>query len=281
VSQGLFGRYQWTDNSMGTTSASEVGARLVLSKSFRADALTASTSVSYLSLTRPLGDAGPAGDDQITVHGTLGWNHDISREWTFAADGGAVAVIPQSGNGKSQLLPVASATIAYYPTWGSGRLVVSRAVAPNLLIAQNTLTETAVATGWLPLPWMREDPTNPTFSVATTAGVTRTRLIDNAAGDTLAAYDDLIGDVALNWSPRKSVNLAFRYQLIWQSTATDQIVGATTINGFVRNTVLIQFYGRWPERLAADVPIRQTLRVDRSNLAPVGGAGADNEGGGR
>lgn len=287
LSQALTARYDRTSASgAGVSRGSEIGARLGLDKSFRFDALSGTIGASYLTLERPTLGTMIARDEMINARGSLMYRKDVSRYWTAIVDAGAVGVIPAGGMGKTQVLPVGGASLAYYPAWGTASIGVRRDVAPNLLIAENTLSDSAVANAWLPLSWGGKDPRDPEWSVQGTLGYARVRLIQTETGTTVQGFDDVLGDVALNWSMRKNAQFTFRYQVIWQSADTAAVMNdALPLFGFVRNTVLVQFTGRWPERLAVEVPVRQTLRVDRSNITPVGeeipgqnGAGATGGG---
>ena len=40
--------------------------------------------------------------------------------------------------------------------------------------------------------------------------------------------------------------------------------------GFTRDTLLLSVVGRWPEQVAVKVPNRTSMRVDGSDLTPVG-----------
>jgi hypothetical protein len=289
LTQDLTARYDRTNAgaAAGVQTGSELGARLGLDKSFRYDAVSATVGASYLTLSRPLGTGMNQEDRLLNARGTIMGRRDLTKGWTGVVDVGAVGVIPTNGVGKTVVLPVGGGSLAYYPAWGSASLSVRRDVNPNLLIAQNTLSDSAVAAAWLPLPWGTQDASSPEWSIQGTVGASRTQLIDSNNGTVVQGFDDLLGDVALNWNVRKNAGFSFRYQVIWQSSDLSAMGGALPVFGFVRNTVLVQFFGRWPERLAVEVPVRQTLRVDRSNITPVGeeipgagGAGATGGGSG-
>jgi hypothetical protein len=277
LTDALLARYDRVNASSGITSGKDVGLRLALDKSFRYDALTLVGGATYVSLDQPPG-ATTSSHQLVNARTSLMGRRDLSREITGVLEGGAVDVIPTNGFGPSTLFWVGSVQAAYFPAWGTATIGARRDVTPNLLIAQNTLAESASANCWLPLPWLRDDPQNPQLTFQATLGVARTQIIDNSTGKTVEGFDDLLGDVAVNWQIRKNAELTFRYQLIWQSSDLSAMT-PLPVFGFVRNTVLVQFVGRWPERLAVEIPIRQTLRVDRSNLTPVGEEGSSGGGG--
>ena len=268
--QGLSARYGRVNaGGNGVSSGDEIGARLGIDKSFRHDALSFLANASFVQLHQPT-DAGTLNYDLVNARGAAMYRRDLTRDWTFAAEAGAVDVVPTDGRAPATLFAVGSAQLGYFPAWGTANLSVRRDVSPNLLIAQDTVSEGAALTGWLPLPWLRSTPADPQLTFQTTIGYSRIRLIDPTTGTTAQAFDDVLGDVAVNWNVRKNIGLTLRYQLIVQNAPAEEALGPLPIYGFTRNTVLVQFFGRWPERLAVEVPVRNTLRVDRSNLTPIG-----------
>jgi cobyrinic acid a,c-diamide synthase len=100
-----------------------------------------------------------------------------------------------------------------------------------------------------------------------TLGAQRTRLIDTSTGDIESGFDVFAGDVAVNYVPMDGVTMSLRVQHLRQ--IADESADMEVL-GYVRNTVMISIAGRFPERLAAEVPMRASLRVDRSNDTPVG-----------
>ena len=157
--------------------------------------------------------------------------------------------------------------LTYFPDWGTATFQAHRSVLPNLFIAQNTLTDSASASCWLPLPWLRDNPAEPRLTIQATLAGARVQLIDTTQGAAVSGFSQVLGDVAVAWNLRQALGFSLRYQFIHQGADTTALNG---LNGFNRSTVMLQFAGRWPERLAATVPIRQTLRVDRSNVTPIG-----------
>lgn len=252
----------------GVSTTSQVTGHMSFDKAFRFDALTITGAAQYLWLTRPIAGAmGDFSDNQAVLRALGMYRHDIGREWTAAAEVGGVAVIPTSGTSKTALVAVGSLQLGYYPAWGTANASIRRDVAPSLLLAQNTITDSVTVHAWLPLTWWVKDPTHPDWSIQGTIGYAKVRLLDSVMGEAVSGYGDVLGDIALGWSMQRNAQLTFRYQLVVQSA--DQAV-PLPVTGFTRNTILVQFTGRWPDRLAVEVPVRDTLRVDRSNVTPVG-----------
>jgi len=266
LTQGTIARFDQSDiETLGRTRSAELGETLGADRSWRADALGVELGASYLLLSRPEG-AMQVSDDQLNVRGRLSWRRDLSRHWTSVVDGGGVLVVPTGSGGKTTVEPTIGGQLAYFPNWGTASLQARRDVTPNLFIAQNTVTNSAGLSCWLPLPWLRTDPTSPRLTVQATVGAAHVQLIDATAGTIVSGFDDILGDVAVAYNIRHALGVGLRYQLLWQSADPNL---PTPVFDFTRNTVLVTFFGQWPEREAAKVPIRSTLRVDRSNVTPI------------
>ena len=99
------------------------------------------------------------------------------------------------------------------------------------------------------------------------ATMVRTRLIDTSTGDIESGFDVYAGDVAVNYVPHDGVTIALRFQHLRQ--VSDESAGMEVL-GYVRNTVMLGIVGRFPDRLAGEVPLRSSMRVDRSDTTAVG-----------
>lgn len=264
--EGATVRYDKTEQNASASTGIDLSARLGLERTWKRDALTVSVAPTYLQLTRP-GAGVDIEDDQLNLHVDAIWRRDLTRLWTGSLDAGATAVLPTTAGGRSTVQPTFGGQVAYFPDWGSATFQAHRAVLPNLFIAQNTLTDSASASCWLPLPWLRANPMEPRLTVQATLGGARVQLIDGTQGEILSGFSQVLGDVAVAWNLRQAAALTLRYQFIHQG-----VDGTSTadVHGFNRSTVMLTFSGRWPERLAATVPVRQTLRVDRANVTPIG-----------
>ena len=194
------------------------------------------------------------------------WRRDFGLRWTLALDAGATAVIPFQDVSPS-IQPTIGAQLGYFPEWGSAGVSIRRSVAPNLFIQENTITDSAIVNAWLPLPWFTPDPMLPRFSVAGSAGITRTQVISRDTGEPTGAFDMLGADAALNYHPMEGFVVTARYQYLDQRISE---AGDAAVFPYSRHTVMISVGGRFPYRLAAEVPQRETLRVDRRNATPVG-----------
>ncbi len=267
--QGATARlFQTDDQTLDSTSQGyEIGGSLGLDRSWRFDAVGLNVGTSFVSLERVTPGMTEA-TDQMNAQATLSWRRDLTVRWSSMVDGGVITLVPLDEGDEVVIQPTIGAGVGYYPNWGSAGVQVRRSVAPNLLIAQNTVSDSAIANAWLPLPWLTDDPMLPKLSTQGTLGFSRTQIIDAGSGELQSGFDVVSADAALNYAPRAGMSVTLRYQYVLQDGAEDAVLGE--VFGYDRHTVLLSFYGRWPERLAAEVPLRASLRVDRSNLTEVG-----------
>ena len=284
VSETVFGRWTATQDTdlmvAVTTDSYEAGASLGTDHTFGHDTVGLDAGGSFLYLKRidPFGtQMGNRLDQQANPFGTISWRHDINKQWSFDANGGAVLVNPvgtdpdnPGDKRRSSVFPTLGATVAYSEPWGLATLNVRRAVAPNLYIAENTLDEGATATIAMPLPWLDETPhvRNPKLVGLGTIGVERSELIDPERGGTLGAFNVAHVDVGVGWTPTPGQTYGLRYEFVYQngdSTAT------MIIPSYWRNTLIFTFALRYPDHVAGQVPRRtESFRSDRSDLAPTG-----------
>jgi len=204
--------------------------------------------------------------DQLDLDLVGSWRRDFGPHWTALLDAGVRGIVPLDDQHDPVLQPTVGGQLGYFPHWGNASLSVRRAVAPNLYLARNTVTDVAVASAWLPLPWLAPERARPTLSVQGTAGVQRARLID-ADGTLASGFDLVTGDLALTYAPREGLAVTARVQHLRQLGASGAVMD---IFDYDRTTVMISATGRFPGRMAAEIPIRSSLRVDRSDVTPVG-----------
>ena len=234
-------------------------------RTWRSDAVGADLTGSFVSFSR--GDGTRGADQLFNIRAAGQWRHDVSRRWTSNIDGGLVVVAPISRNGDSVVVPIIGGQIAYAPQWGSASISVSRSVVPNLFIAQNTVADTVTAAVNMPLPWLSAERARPHWSTVGAIGFARSQLIDTERGRLASSFNVFNADLALQYAVSEASGLALRYQFIRQSGNADSL---TIIQGYARNTVLLAFTYRFPARQAARFPNRTSLRVDRSDITPIG-----------
>lgn len=306
VSQTLFGRWTATQDAdpmiAVTTDAYEAGLTLGGEHTFNHDTIGLDAGASFLYLKRldPFGtQMGNRLDQQFNPRGNVTWRHDINKQWSFNANGGAVYVNPigtdpynPTDKRKPNLFPTLGATVAYAENWGLATFNIRRSVAPNLFIAENTVNEGVTATVAMPLPWLDEVPhaRNPKLVGLGSLGYERSSIIDSEAGGTLGTFNVVHVDAGVGWSPSPGQTYGVRYQFLYQngnSTAT------MVVPSFWSNTLIFTFALRYPDRVAAQVPRRtESFRSDRKDLSPMGAEpvvpdpaealpqGGDDEGGG-
>ncbi len=241
-------------------------------RSFRYSAVALMAGASLTTMGGSTDDNPDTGTTrQLTSNLVASWRRDFGPRWTVMLDGGVTAVIPFGGAGPS-LQPTVGAQVGYFPLWGAAGLAVRRSVAPNLMVRQNTISDSFNLFASLPLPWLSKDPAQPRFSLSASLGLGRTQLLGLDDGRATGQYDVVGGDLSLDYHVLEGSVLSLRYQYISQMVGEVADVEDTTpaLFDYVRNTVLISFSGRFPYRLAAEVPQRETMRVDRSNATPVG-----------
>jgi hypothetical protein len=281
LTQGAIGRRFETKDDFNTESTGmELGGSLGVDRAWRDDSLGLVVSSTFVQLERRTPEAMPdddesaydvVGDDSMNLQGIVSWRRDLGRHWSSLLDGGVTAIVPLDEGDELVLQPTVGGQLGYFPDWGSASLQVRRSVAPNLYLAQNTITDAATVSAWLPLPWLTDDPALPRLTVMASGSAQRTQIIALDTGDTADGFTMLSGDVAVAYTPMNGIALSVRYQHIRQDADDATLTPMMPTNfDYTRNTVMITAYARWPDRLAGEIPQRASLRVDRSDTTPVG-----------
>ncbi len=247
-----------------TTRGVDAGVALGVERSWLADAVGGDVGISFNSLR-----AADVTQQQVLGRATLRWRHDLGRRFTTALDGGVATLVSTDVQGEWAIRPTVGAQLTYVPDWGTASLALRRTVAPNLFIAQNTVATGGVLSAMLPLPWLSRDPREPELALAGTLAYERTELLDLATDATTSTFDLASADVALTWMPSPGYNLGLRYQFAQQTPRGELMAGAPAL-AYQRNTVLLAFSARWPERPAGEIP-KRSGRVDRRDVTPITG----------
>jgi hypothetical protein len=265
-----------------TTNSLDVGASFGFERLFAHDDFGLEVGGDFLRLEfiAPTGTTGTMAsrlDQQLNPHATASWRHDFSKKWSTALSGGVVYINPIGTDpynptraaSHAQATGVFSATAAYTGDWGGAQLAVARGVSPNLLIAQNTVNDSATLRLALPLPWLElSSRSSPHYTAVGSFGVARTQLVDPITSALEGSFQLVHVDLALQYRPRPSMTYSLRYEFAYQHGDT---VAATVEPSFFRNTVYFEFAFRYPDRLAVQVPRRTgSVRADEGDLAPVG-----------
>lgn len=256
------------ETATGATSTGyEAGVGIGGEKAWRTNALALAQTASFVRLNHADALGMASSFDQILGLTTLSWRRDLSRHWSSLLDVGAATIVPLIKPSATIVQPTIGGALSYAPDWGTASLQVRRTIAPNLYVAQNTLSDTASLSGWLPLPWLTGDAHEPHLTIQATLGVGRTQILDAETNDTVSSFDVGTADVAVGYQLASQLVLGARYQYVVQSPDD---AGMSGILGYSRHTVLVTFTGRWPSRAAGGIPVRSPLRVDRANDTLVG-----------
>jgi len=308
LSQGLYVQWSGTDDNAKmptTTNSVQAGGTFGIERTWRSDSigLIAGGSILRLEYLAPPGAMpGSRLDHQANPNGELVWRHDFDKKWSLDLDGGIVYVNPfgrdpymPAEKQTSGVYPVFGGLVAYVEQWGRVTVSARRVVAPNLLIAENTVDDTAVAQLALPLPWLDDNPhlRLPKLVGLASLGFERTQLLDPNTSALVGEYFAGRVDAGLAWTPRPGQTFGVRYEFVYQHASASAMMAVPIAPSFFRDTLFFTFALRYPDRVVATVP-RQTdsVRADRKDLAPVGAEpvvpdptlpsdGEEDEGGGR
>ncbi|HEY0190526.1 MAG TPA: hypothetical protein VGC42_05345 [Kofleriaceae bacterium] len=286
LTQGALGRYATTDDNAGsTTDTREISGNLGFERQFQHDSLLLNATVSYLLLSRDAPAGTPFGtgrDHQLNPGGSLAWHHDWNQRWSHAANAG-ISVVHPVGNDpndptatrKTSLFWVAGAGLAYTEVWGRAYFSVDRSVAPNLLLAENTLDENVNLQVSMPLPFLDDTKRNPKLVGQASIGYSHSELINSDSGDTEGNINVGHLDLSVGYTPRPGQTFGVRYEFVYQRSGEPIVMpGSIAVAAFptyFRNTLSFTFSLRVPDRVAGEVPRRnKSIRSDRSDLVPVG-----------
>lgn len=195
------------------------------------------------------GEELPAGKILLN-RATLGWLHAYSNELTSQLDLGVlVAMRADGGEGEPAVGPLGAASLRYARDELESSLTYSHAVAPNLLLGTNLLSDSVTAHVAIPIA--------ATYVTVTTTGtVARAREL-NVQGNLGPAQDFLSAEVAALWAPlstRGNLQVGLHYQVTKQGGDADPPPGFVPIQGTLRNTVLATIALAWPDVAAATAP---------------------------
>jgi hypothetical protein len=293
VTQGVLGRYATTDDGAGTTTDTrEVGGNLGFERMFDHDTLLLTAGVSYLRLARKAppaltqidGVLGTGTDHQLNPSVSLAWHHDFDRHWALAVNGGVTEIIPVANDPndpnathKESTFYTGGANLGYTEVWGRAALAAERSVAPNLLLAENTVDNSVNMTLAMPLPWLDDTRRNPKLTANASIGYSNQQLIDTGTGKSVGNINVGHLDVSVGWTPKPGETFGLRYEFLYQRSGA---VGETVmvdgqaiqqVPNYFRNTLSFTFALRIPDRVAGEVPKKgKSIRSDRSDLVPVG-----------
>ena len=305
VTPSVFARYsRANDNGVdadGNDTATiltseEVGAAVAVERSWRDNAVSLEAAVTVLRLDRDapvIAMFGPRLDRQINPRLRAQWRHDYNQRWSSTIDVGGVYVRPYGEDPNNPdvvyadgLFPVFGGAVAYTEVWGRASVTARREVAPNLLVAQNSINDTATVALALPLPWLDDSRRRqPRLVGLGSIGVARTRLIDSATSDIAQSFYLANIDVGVGYSPRPGFTYGLRYTFNYQTGDSE---AQMVVPGFFRNTLSFTFQLRYPDQVPGEArrKSRGGTRADGGDLVPIGidpvstDVGGDDGGGG-
>jgi len=286
LSQGAYVQWSGTDDNAKmptTTDSVQAGFTLGIERTWRADSLglIAGGSILRLEYLAPVGAIpGSRLDHQANPNAELVWRHDFDKKWSLNLDGGLVYVNPFGTDPympmekqTSGFYPVAGGLVAYVQQWGRVTISARRVVAPNLLIAENTVDDTALAQLALPLPWLDDNPhlRLPKLVGLASLGIERTQLLDPNTSALEGEYIAGRIDAGIAWTPRPGQSYGIRYEFVYQHASASAMMVVPIAPSFFRDTLFFTFSLRYPDRVVASVPRgTDSVRADRKDLAPVG-----------
>lgn len=261
LSQGLGARTFTNQLATGDAGGYQLGGSLGGDRGWKHSAVAVTAQTAYVVLDQGVATARTQNSSLV-----VSYRRDFTPRWNAVADAGATW-IASLDDAPSTIQPTAGVLVGYLPNWGNAGLQLRRTMTPNLYIAENTINDLASINATLPLPWLRGDAPAPRLTLAGAAGVARSRVIE---GDTTTSSIDIVNaDVALTYAPRGDLALSLRAQHLRQLPG-DSSGAAAPAYAYDRTTVVLSAVWRFPERLAAEIPSRDSLRVDRSDDTPVG-----------
>ena len=286
LSERLFARTSRTDDNLDDptiVTSAEAGATLGLERTFRTSSLgiEAGGSIVHMERVAPLGaPMGSRLDRQYNPRARAAWTYDIDRRFSAMIDGGVVYVIPYGNDPYNPtdrsrspgLFPIVGGQVSLVDVWGVATLALRRDVTPNLLVAQNTVSNLATVSGAVPLAWRGEEPRrrSPKLVALGSVQAMRTQLIDPITSDIDNSFGIFRLDAGVRYQVRQGFTWTARYELMVQTSGVDSM--NQPVAGFFRNTLFFSFSIRWPEDVAFAVPKRRqsSVRSDRQDLVPFG-----------
>lgn len=271
LSARLFRSEAEQDMMLSDTHGYDIGLSLGGDRSWAEQGLGFTVSGHFISLQQGGAVApGTEANDQVNVGLEVGYRRDLSRRWTGRLHGGVTAMIPITDEAAEVAYrPTAGVTANYFlQRGGTFTFSADRSVAPNLYIAENTVADHFLVNAWYPLRWRAHAPLDPLFAIGGSAGYQRGHRIDLTDNTLSSAWNVYLADAAVFITPQSvPLRISVRYQFVYQDGAEDLPIAFPS---YTRNTVMITVGGRYPTRVAAEVPIREGLRVDGSDIRPLG-----------
>lgn len=202
----------------------------------------------------------------VILGGEARWLWDLSLRWSFEgrAGGQFVVVAPEFNKGLVQ--PTGLAALRY--AFERGRIEASyrHTIQPNLLVSLTTVNHTVQLRGGIPIPGTEA------WSLFASAGYSRGQVLDLDMQALTVETEQVFANASLNYRPVREFAVSLRVYSNQQARSR-VIVGIP--EGYTRNQVWLTLTGTYPPRAAAEVPLRQQIRVDGSDEAEQGANSRD------
>ncbi len=218
-----------------------------------------------LKTTNPLAGQPDLDSDQINLVAEGRWSHEWLPRWGSTFAGGVTRTQSPNGEFDPVTRPSGSASLEYTPDWGSLRVQYSRAVAVDLFLAQNTLSDIVTFNAFAPV-WRFDESV---LIGGATAGWGRFEAFGAELGEARSKFDAYNAGLSATWQPMEEpYGATLSYVYVRQDADQDLPMPLTT---FSRHTILLTVFGRYPYRRAG-----QLTELDRQRAAREGRRGAED-----
>ncbi len=262
---GALGR---SAQASGTTS---------ITKSYEADAFSLQVGVGYVRFLQynpgnPDTGVPTTGrlDRQFTPNASLSWRHDISRKWSGSLSGGVAAIVPVGTDPydltrtyQKVYAPTIGAQLSYVDTWGFANLAYGHAITPNLLIAQNTISDSGALNVNIPLAFVESRGQPPRYAVSGSLGYVHQQLVDTTTSAAQGSFSGEHFDLGVVFNRRPGQVFGLRYAFQHQGADAAALIPVPAVTS---NTISFTFALRYPARVLVPQPKRQSVRADESDL---------------
>lgn len=261
-------------NAIEVSATRNIEQRLRLDRGFRRHLLGVEARALYSR------QRGAESERTLTVGPGVFWTWNTSTSFSTNTSAGVDLVGRYPNFERGVTVPRGSAALTYSHERGRATTGVTYGATTNLLGGDTTVTTTAFANLGLPVPVKR--PTAIGLAAAYAVG----DIIDIEGGDSLGSTKRISGDVSLGTEINRAWQLGIRLESSKQEFTDIDEMGVP-LNAVTRQTVgMVFLQGRFPEAVAAQVPPRNSDRVESGNAGfgpevRPGGAGAGAGGGGQ
>ncbi len=201
------------------------------------------------------------------------WTWNTTDAISLNASGGLDVIGEYPGLGRGLSVPRASAAVTYSHERGRATMGATRGVAANLFGGDTTVNTQYFSNVAMPLPSKRP------MVVGLAAAYATGDIIDITLEDPRGTTERVSADINLGMELTRAWQLGVRLETSKQ-TQRDVLADMSTFEATTTQTQgLIVLTGRFPEVMAAQVPVRSTDRVESGDSDFSGGATGPGNGG--